>query len=247
MYTTFKHVQNSPNWVDNSSDENLVPLNEWEEADLFEAMRCQAGDMKQKAAYDSLGVFFFKSVRLFLLRRRDGYPLLATMVNEEIESLAQDITQVCLERLSKNEHKLLAQFRGQGSFSGWAVQIVLNEARSRLRLVRFQKVQFLKEVHLNIVDRIPDPEITSQQSYIRTTLSQCLEKLPEHYRTIFIRKILHGEQAKRIGEDFGVSAQAIYNIVNRAKKQLRSLIENEGITIEDVVLFENSVCAASPF
>ena len=65
-------------------------------------------------------------------------------------------------------------------------------------------------------------------------VEQCLAELSDAYREVIERCIINGERASAVAADLGRSVQAIYNLIDRAKRQLLRLLEAKQIRFEDL-------------
>ncbi|MEM7129240.1 MAG: sigma-70 family RNA polymerase sigma factor [Chloroflexota bacterium] len=214
------------------ADRYQRPNDEW-----ITAISGALGYEFQRQAHEELAAYLFVVVRQFLFRRQPEFPWLSSLAAEELESLAEDFVQICLEKLSREEFALLNQFTGKGPFISWAAQIALNEARSELRKVRWSRLQPLNELSFWLESNEPTPDQLFLQRRLITILYRCLEQLPESHRAVLVRCVMNGEPAADVAGDLDRSAQAVYNLINRAKKQLAVLLASEDVDADDLAVF----------
>lgn len=200
------------------------------------ALSGRLGYRVQEQSHRSLANYLFVVIRNHFALRQSTYVWLAVLDETEIGALAEDLVQVCLLKLSRDDYALLDQYSGQGPFTSWAAQIALNEARSELRRVRWGRLQPLEGPVLSIAANAPTPEQLLHCRQLLSTLNGCLAQLPQTYRTVLVRCVMHNEPAADVAPDLQRSAQAVYNLIARAKKRLRALLEEEGYAFEDFAL-----------
>lgn len=195
------------------------------------------GHISQVQAHGDLFNYLFVVVRNLLQSRRTEYVWLAIAADEELVSLAEDMVQICLEKISRNEWALLSQFSGNGAFTSWAAQIALNETRTELRRARWRRLQPLTESAACVASDVHGPEQQNDQSQLTLTLHSCLNQMPVNYRTVLIRCVMNGERAADVAQDLKRSAQAVYSLCHKAKKELGALLAREGVGPEDLAIF----------
>lgn len=108
------------------------------------------------------------------------------------------------------------QFKGEGSFEGWMVRIMVNES---LTYIRRNKSMSL-EVSIEKADREPNYEVI-YDNYDTDQLLKLVDELPIGYRTVFNLYVLEGYSHKEIAELLGVSTNASKSQLSRARAQLR--------------------------
>ena len=205
----------------------------------LEMMSGKRGDLAQRQAHEALSNYLYIVVQNYLVRRQSEFLWFATLTRSEIAATAEDLVQLCLEKLSRNDFAVLGQFKGKGSFTGWAAQIVLNEARSDLRRVHWSRIQPLDKSTFKIAANMPDPVQILQKEEGIATLYKCLGQLSEIYRSVLIRCVVNGERAEDVARDIKRSTQAVYNLVDRAKKRLALLLRMENLGPEDLTVFSD--------
>lgn len=94
-----------------------------------------------------------------------------------------------------------------------------------------------KEVPLEDVENVLISE-SAQDNYLRrhrdAVLYSCVQRLPLQYREILQLTYFSGFSLQECGRILGKTVKQIYNLHTRAKIALRSLLEKEGITHEDL-------------
>jgi len=132
----------------------------------------------------------------------------------EVEDLVHDVFVVALRR----RH----EFRGDAKVSTWLFRItelVVRKRRFRLRLR-----QFLDALHRGHEEAVVPPSPTpleileARQRCAR--LYQALDRLPDKYRTVIVLCDIEGSGAEEVGQLLGLTANAVWVRVHRARAML---------------------------
>lgn len=196
-----------------------------------QALSGYMGDAAQQAAHHDLATHLFKSAYSYLLRRQANLPPLAGFAHEEVVELAQDFVQETLERMAQNSYFLLTKYSNKGRFEGWMTQIIHNQIASELRRPYWSRRNWIPaDVELETDDgRANGPEQEAILAHINLVLSACLQKLSKRYRTALLRCIVEDERAEVVAAELGISANAVYLLVHRAKQNLRKCVIKSGV------------------
>lgn len=155
----------------------------------------------QKALYDRL------APRMF--------PLCIRYVNDRV--LAEDVLQDGFVTLFTH----LKNFKGDGSFEGWARKIFVNTALMSLR-----KKDALKMSDDLEVARGLKTEVTGQMENIGyKELMSIITELPPGFRTVFNMYAIEGYSHKEIGEMLGISETTSRTQLSRARIWLQNKIK----------------------
>jgi RNA polymerase sigma-70 factor (ECF subfamily) len=130
-------------------------------------------------------------------------------------------------------YKHLARFRQESKFSTWLIQIVVNEARMKLRKDRRHLYEsFDNGQQTDDGDYIPTDfadwrEIPSQaleQSELREALNKALKSLSEKYRTVLILRDVQQMSIAETAKMLGISEENVKTRTSRARLQMRDLL-----------------------
>ena len=115
----------------------------------------------------------------------------------------------------------LSEFRGEGSFEGWARRIFATTALMQLRRhdILSQTLQIDGEVELNDAELILDPKETS--SLDADKLMELILSMPDGFRAVFNLYALEGYSHKEIAEMLQISEGASRSQLSRAKTWLQ--------------------------
>ena len=79
-----------------------------------------------------------------------------------------------------------------------------------------------------------DPAVNLLLQERNRQLYCCMQQLPQQYRQILQLAYLEEFEVKTICRILGKSTKQVYNLLSRARSSLKSLLEKEGITYEDI-------------
>ena len=138
---------------------------------------------------------------------------------------AEDATQAAF--LSAFLH--IRSYRG-GSFKAWIMRIVTNICYDRLRRQKHETDLSLDNDQVfgdDIADRLPDPyapipEEEVQQADMIQALRDCLDRLPEDYRTVTLLVDIDGMDYKEASEVISRPVGTVKSRVARARMHLRN-------------------------
>lgn len=221
----------------NSANRSVHTRQRLENEQWIPAIKGLQGAETQRQALEHLRSYWFTVVYRYLLSRQPSLSRLADAENTDIATLAQDVVQTCFIKLCRNDYALLDQYAGAGTFTGWAAKIALNEARSMLCRVHWSRDRPLgKFPNLTTAKKL-NPQILMQRNDLVATLHDCINQLPEVYRIVLVRCVMNGEKARDVARDIERTSQAVYNLINRAKKLLAELLANKEVDKTDLMMF----------
>ena len=114
------------------------------------------------------------------------------------------------------------QYRGKGSFEGWAKRILINNALQKYKGVRFMEV---------INDNIPDVAVELDEEEISLDyLIQIIQELPDQYRIVFSLYVLDDYSHQEISEMLSISTGTTKSNLHRARLLLKEKIEKKSVT-----------------
>lgn len=203
-------------------------------------LRGETGAEAQHGAHHALAGYLYMVVFNYLRARQGQVAALACFGAEEVAALAQDFVQDTLERLARDRFALLQQYREEGSFTGWAAQIARSVAAQELRKAYWQRRAPLGDgspddsegrftPELPDLARDRDPAGSAQLDQARRLLADCLLGLSERYRAVAYNCLAEGVAADVVARHLDTTPNAIYLIIQRAKRQLRQCLEGAGV------------------
>lgn len=141
---------------------------------------------------------------------------------EDAEDLAQDVFVRAYRRLE--------DLRNPDRFSSWLYGIALNCCRDYAKNVRRETYAFSRTEHRENANALPDERPGQDDDLIAEERSEqlwaALEELSSTYATPFLLKYRNGMTYKAMSKRLDVSVSALKVRVHRARKKLRTQLEN---------------------
>lgn len=201
----------------------------------------KSGNDAQEKAYNDLSKYLYIVIFNYLQNRAISSQALATFSEDELGEFGEDFVQDTIEKLARNDHSLLGQFTGAGSFTSWAAQIAKRIAATEIRRpywVRRNRAgrgngDTIFEGN-SVSDALSDggnadsPEVLLEQAELGHAIRACRGTLPKRYRDIFDRLIVDPEPVDEVAESLGVTVNAIYMLVYRVKRRIRACLIQKG-------------------
>lgn len=128
------------------------------------------------------------------------------------------------DALVKSFYKILTsidKYHGTGSFEGWMRRIVVNECLMSLR----KKQHFHLNLDTAFQQAADDTNIIDDLAY--QDILNCMEQLPNGYRTIFNMYVIEGYKHREIGEILGISINTSKSQLILAKKRMAEIIKKK--------------------
>ncbi|CAA0109883.1 ECF RNA polymerase sigma-E factor [Zhongshania aliphaticivorans] len=152
---------------------------------------------------------------------------------------AEDVTQEAWSSI----YKAIGKFEGRSSLSTWMIQIVSNEAKSRLRKEkRHSSFGDIDEVRPEIAAEhfddkghwvnppshwdINTPELMLQEDQLKHCIEHTLTILPENQKAVFLLRDVEQNSLERIAETLSLSESNVRVVLHRARLQLMKTINH---------------------
>jgi RNA polymerase sigma-70 factor (ECF subfamily) len=155
------------------------------------------------------------------------------------EIFAEDVVQDAWSSV----YRAIAKFEGRSSLSTWIIQIVSNEAKSRLRR---------EKRHMNVADieelghggdsqhfdqqghwsnpptrwEIATPELMLQESELQKCIEHTLSVLPEKQKAVFLLRDVEQHALVDISEVLGLSDNNVRVLLHRARLRLMQVVDH---------------------
>src|SRR2546425_9252742 len=142
---------------------------------------------------------------------------------------AEDLVQEVFIRVFRHLHR----FDQTKKFSTWIYTIASNlgkhELRNRSRnpLVLFQTIKKHWEADhrpLQFEYTTARPDDLYRKRYLKEAVDQCVRRLPEHHREVFVLRELEGKSYQEIAEITGCNLGTVKSRLNRARNSFAQLI-----------------------
>lgn len=142
---------------------------------------------------------------------------------------AEDLAQETFVRVYRHLHR----FDQTRKFSTWIYTIAGNLAKNELRnrsrnpLVLFQAIMKNWEADyrpLEWEDPTTRPDDLYRRRFLREKVNEAVALLPEHHRTVFVLRELHGKTYEEIAEITGCNLGTVKSRLNRARNNFARII-----------------------
>jgi RNA polymerase sigma-70 factor (ECF subfamily) len=152
---------------------------------------------------------------------------------------AEDVTQEAWASI----YKAIAKFEGRSSLSTWMIQIVSNEAKSRLRREKRHSSYGDMDEIVPAVDPdnfnssghwsnppshwdINTPELMLQEDQLRQCIEHTLTVLPENQKAVFLLRDVEQSELSSIAETLIISEANVRVLLHRARLRLTATINH---------------------
>src|SRR6266849_7313754 len=151
-----------------------------------------------------------------------AYRLAAGIVGsaQDAEEVVQDAFWTVVRKIDS--------FRGESAFGSWFYRIVANAAYQKIRGRRRREGEISSDAVPGLLTEsahnadwslaVDDP---ARQTEVRAALTEAIDELPLHYRTIFLLRDRHGLSHVEIGNRLSLSAANVKTRIHRARSLLR--------------------------
>ncbi len=154
-------------------------------------------------------------------------PMVFSVVNrfvdndDEAEELAQEIFVKTYERLSS--------FKGNSKFSSWLYMIAKNHCRDYAKNIRRQNSRFSEMGEQELNNKLEDDDLPDQAVERKEwldLLKDGLDHINQDYAEAFLLKYDNNMSYKAMSKRLDVTVSALKVRVYRAKRELKTFIEN---------------------
>lgn len=204
-------------YASNASNENKVsPSIIYNPKNLLDDKEILHGCLKRDERY-----------QMMLYQKYAGF---AFTIAYRYTGVVEDAKEVAQEAFIKVFNKL-EKLQDLGSFKGWLRRIVANESVNYIR-VRKRHI-FMVNVNdqlfneSEILEDKPNDEEVKAELLAPQDVLQLLQQLPEKYRIVFVMSALDNISHKEIADQMGITENNSRAYLNRARKQLREMYQNQ--------------------
>ena len=158
----------------------------------------------------------------------------------QFESLSEEVAQDTLLRVLDN----LQGFEGRSKFTTWVHKIAVRIALTELRRKRWRDVS-LDELTENAPGEGPrailaahaaGPDTIAEQSDMIEHLQRVIsEELTDKQREVLVATQIHGMPLEEVARRMSTNRNALYKLLHDARKRLKTRLEEEGLSPEDVL------------
>ena len=137
---------------------------------------------------------------------------------------AEDVLQETLIHVFQN----INQFSGKGSFAGWLRRIAVTTSLKALRSRKLDLVELEEETMNNGTEIEPDID----QHYELEEILELINRIPDHYRIVFMLYIVEGYQHHEIAEMLEIKESNSRARLTRARMLVRDAYTKKNLTYE---------------
>jgi RNA polymerase sigma-70 factor (ECF subfamily) len=144
---------------------------------------------------------------------------------------AEDASQEALIKV----YKSIQNFNMQSSFKSWMYRIVVNTCIDFKRKKSINAVSIdenidlggNKEFQIEIADDTNNPDILIEKNFNSKLISDAVGRLEDDFKTIIILRDIQGFSYSEISEMLSCNLGTVKSRLNRARKSLKEILENE--------------------
>lgn len=144
--------------------------------------------------------------------QRRVFRLVASVLGPYTDAEAEDVMQEVFLQVHRNA----SGYRRGTNFGTWLYAIARNRAIDRRRQARFRLPHLPVEALMGATSQ-DDPEL-------RREVAQCLEALPELYRTLLYLYYWQGASVEEISEYTGLVPGTVKSYLGRARQRVESML-----------------------
>jgi RNA polymerase sigma factor (sigma-70 family) len=167
---------------------------------------------------------------LFLLYNKMVYNLALQYVQNKEN--AEEITQDVFVKI----HEKLNTFLQQADIRTWIYRITINQSLDFIKAQKSQKRwSFFSALSLNDetkridVPHFNHPGVELEQKEALAAIFQCINQLPDNQKTVLILLKIEQNTQAETAKIMDISTKAVESLFQRAKKNLETLLNLEGI------------------
>lgn len=128
----------------------------------------------------------------------------------------------------------LSAYSGNGSFEGWIRRIMVNTSIDHLRKNKRLNEMYVVNEEITSDETIEEPTIDEVERLSFKDLMVYIQQLSPAYRSVFNMYVVDGFSHQEIADELGISVGTSKSNLNKAKKNLKKLLIEQGVTEETV-------------
>jgi RNA polymerase sigma-70 factor (ECF subfamily) len=155
----------------------------------------------------------------------------------EFEALAEDFVQESLVKVLGS----LESFKGLSQFTTWAHKIAVRIALTELRRRRWRDVSLDKvfeeeTAEMLLRDPAPGPGVQAERALSLEWVQRIIaEELTGKQRQAIVAVMYKGMPGEEAARRLGTNRNALYKLIHDARLRLKSRLEREGVSVEELV------------
>ncbi len=154
--------------------------------------------------------------------------------------LANDATaEDVLQQAWMSIYRALSQWSGRGSFSSWALTIVIHTCLKQRGIMNYTEEADPDETS----STLPGPEEETHRHQLREVLARNVDALSPKLRTVLVLCDVEGLSGPEASEALGVSEEAVRVRLHRARRTLQTTLEQQlGAEEKELFTFMGTRC-----
>lgn len=148
------------------------------------------------------------------------FRLVASVLGPYREAEAEEVTQEVFLQV----HRKAADFRAESQFTTWLYAIARNRALDQRKQARFRLPHLPEEALTVVAAEAPGVDVSR-----RMLIAQCLEALPELYRTLLYLHYWQGASIDEIAGYTGLVPGTVKSYLARARQRVEIQLAGRGV------------------
>lgn len=144
---------------------------------------------------------------------------------------AEDASQEALIKVFKN----IQNFNMQSTFKVWMYRIVVNtcidfKRKKNINAISIDETIDLGgngQIHREIADESSNPDTLIERNFNNKLINDAVNRLDDDYKTIIILRDIQGFSYSEISEILTCNLGTVKSRLNRARRNLKDILENE--------------------
>jgi RNA polymerase sigma-70 factor, ECF subfamily len=161
----------------------------------------------------------------------DRYTEKLTRYIMRISASTREDAEDLLQEIFVKAYRYLNDFDQSLKFSSWIYRIAHNQVISQWRKTksRPQVIKFeADEDFLKFIANDEDLALDTERKFEAEEVRDLVDALDEKYREVLVLKFIEGKDYKEISDILQKPLGTVATLINRAKKQLKKIIEEKG-------------------
>ena len=151
------------------------------------------------------------------------------------DATAEDV----LQQAWMSIYRALSQWSGRGSFSSWALTIVIHTCLKQRGIMNYTEEADPDETS----SALPGPEEETHRHQLREVLARNVDALTPKLRTVLVLCDVEGLSGPEASEALGVSEEAVRVRLHRARRTLQTTLEQQlGAEEKELFSFMGTRC-----
>jgi RNA polymerase sigma-70 factor (ECF subfamily) len=128
----------------------------------------------------------------------------------------------------------LEAYQGNGSFEGWVRRIMVNTSIDHLRKNKRLNEMYVVNEEITVDETQDEPTVDDVQTLSFQELMKYIQQLSPAYRSVFNMYVIDGFTHQEIADELGISVGTSKSNLNKAKRNLKKILSEDGVTEENV-------------